>query len=243
LRIGDRTVFDQLGRRIGALRCVDMSVQPLQFLLLVFAGWVNRRQLEVIDYLKEENRVLREQLHGRRLRFTDEQRRRLAVRGKALGRRVLRDVTSLLTPDTILRWYRQLIAAKYDGTAERGAGRPRTAVPVQDLVVKFATENPGWGYTRLRGALGNLGHVIDRNTIKRILNEHGLQPAPERRKRMPWKTFIKAHLGAIAAMDFFTVEVLTLAGPAAAWSLDEAGRAQSHGRSRWVPQRHALCDP
>jgi putative transposase len=189
-----------------------MSVQPLQFLLLVFAGWVNRRQLEVIDYLKEENRVLREQLHGRRLRFTDEQRRRLTVRGKALGRRVLRDVTSLLTPDTILRCYRQLIAAKYDGTAERGAGRPRTAVPVQDLVVKFATENPGWGYTRLRGALGNLGHVIDRNTIKRILNEHGLQPAPERRKRMPWKTFIKAHLGAIAAMDFFTVEVLTLAG-------------------------------
>jgi len=189
-----------------------MSAEPLQFLLLVFAGWINRRQLEVIDYLKEENRVLREQLKGRRLRFTDDQRRRLAVRGKTLGRRVLRDVTSLLTPDTILRWYRQLIAAKYDGTSKRGAGRPGTAVPVRELVVKFATENPGWGYTRLRDALRNLGHIIGRNTIKRILNETGLQPAPQRSKRMPWKTFIKAHLGAIAAMDFFNVEVLSLAG-------------------------------
>ena len=189
-----------------------MSGQPLQFLLLVFAGWVNRRQLEVIDYLKEENLILREQMGGRRLRFTDEQRRRLAVRGKALGRRVLIEISSLLTPDTILRWYRQLIAAKYDGTARRGPGRPPTALLVQELVVKFAKENPGWGYTRLRDALGNLGHLVDRNTIKRILHAHGLEPAPERSKRMPWKTFIKAHFGAIAAMDFFDVEVLSLAG-------------------------------
>ncbi|MCU1281419.1 MAG: hypothetical protein JWM53_4965 [bacterium] len=189
-----------------------MSGQPLQFLLLLFAGWVNRRQLEVIDYLKEENRVLREQLHGRPPRFTDDQRRRLAVRGKVLGRRVLSDVTRLLTPDTILRWYRQLISAKYDGTAKRGPGRPSTAQSIEDLVVKFAKENAGWGYTRLRDALGNLGHVICRNTIKRILEEHGLPPAPERSKRMSWKTFIKAHLGAIAATDFFDVEVLSLAG-------------------------------
>ena len=156
--------------------------------------------------------MLREQLHGRRLQLTDDQRRRLAVRGKVLGRKALRNVTSLLTPDTILRWYRQLIAAKYDGTAQRGAGRPATAHSIQELVVRFATENPGWGYTRLRDALGNLGHVLGRTTIKRILNEHGLEPAPERSKRMPWKTFIKAHLGAIAAMDFFDVEVLSLAG-------------------------------
>src|SRR5260370_37290754 len=98
---------------------LGVSVQPLQFLILLFAGWVNRKQLEVIDYVKEENRVLREQLCGRRVRFTDDQRRRLAVRGKVLGRRVLRDVTSLLTPDTILRSHRQLIAAKSDGTAKR----------------------------------------------------------------------------------------------------------------------------
>jgi transposase InsO family protein len=189
-----------------------MIGQPLQFLLLLFAGWVNRRQLEIIDYLKEENRVLREQLCGRRLRLTDDQRRRLAVRGKALGRRALGEVTSLLAPDTILRWYRQLIAAKYDGSAKRGLGRPATAESIQALVVKFAKENLGWGYTRLRDALGNLGYVVGRNTIKRILKDRGLQPAPERSKRMPWKTFIKAHLGEIAAMDFFNVEVLSLTG-------------------------------
>ena len=80
-----------------------MKGRPVEFLLLLFAGWVNRRQLAIIDYLKAENRILCEQLQGRRPQFTDDQRRRLAIRGKALGRRVLRDVTSLLTPDTILR--------------------------------------------------------------------------------------------------------------------------------------------
>jgi hypothetical protein len=82
-----------------------MNSRPLEFLLLLFAGWVNRRQLAVIDYLKEENRILCVQMQGRRLQFTDDQRRRLAIRGKALGRRMLQDVTRLLTPDTILRWY------------------------------------------------------------------------------------------------------------------------------------------
>jgi putative transposase len=76
----------------------------------------------------------------------------------------------------------------------------------------MARSNPTWGYTRIRGALRNVGHVVGRNTIKRILKEHGIEPAPERGKRMPWKTFLKAHLGEIAATDFFTVEVLTLVG-------------------------------
>jgi hypothetical protein len=79
-------------------------------------------------------------------------------------------------------------------------------------VVTIATENPSWGYTRLLGALRNLGHELSRNTIKRIMLEHGLEPSPSRGKRMPWKTFLKAHLGAIAATDFFSVEVLTLTG-------------------------------
>ena len=142
-----------------------MSTAPLQFLLMTFAGWVDRRQLAMIDYLKEENLVLRQQLGGGRLRFTDEQRRRLAVKGRALGLRVLDEFTGLVTPDTILRWYRELIAAKYDGTVRRGAGRPGTASSVRKLVVRFAAENPTWGYTRIRGALHNLGHVLARNTI------------------------------------------------------------------------------
>ena len=76
----------------------------------------------------------------------------------------------------------------------------------------MAEENPGWGYTRIRGALANLGHEIARNTVKRILQEHGIDPAPERRKRTNWETFLKAHWEGLAATDLFTVEVLTLAG-------------------------------
>jgi hypothetical protein len=189
-----------------------MSVAPLQFLVLVFAGWVNRRQVEILAYIQEENRVLREQLGDRRVRFTDAQRRRLAAKGRVLGRHVLEQLAGLVTPDTILRWYRELIAKKYDGTAQRkGSSRGTTTSP-QRLVVRFATENPSWGYTRIRGALRNLGHELGRNTIKRILAEHGLEPAPKRGKTMPWKTFLKAHFGVIAATDFFSVEVLTLGG-------------------------------
>ena len=117
-----------------------------------------------------------------------------------------------MTPDTILRWYRELVAKKYDGTARRGCRGPGTAASLQRLVVQFATENPRWGYTRIRGALRNLGHEVGRNTIKRILAEHGLEPAPKRGKAMPWKTFLRAHFGVIAATDFFSVEVLTLGG-------------------------------
>ena len=97
----------------------------LQFLVLTFAGWVNRHQDDLIEYLREENRVLREQLGGRPLRLTDAQRRRLAVRGQKLGRRVLTRVASVATPDTILRWYRRLIAKKYDGCAYR---KPRPPI-------------------------------------------------------------------------------------------------------------------
>src|SRR5262249_51552527 len=151
-------------------------------------------------------------LHGCRLRLTDDQRRRLARKGSVLDRRVLTQVAGVVRPETILRWYRELIAKKYDGTARRGAGRPRTRQRVQDLVVRFATENPRWGYTRIRGALHNIGHDVGRNTIKRILLEQGLEPAPTRGKRMPWRTFLRSHCGVIAAMDFFAVEVLTLRG-------------------------------
>ena len=75
----------------------------LQFLILLVSGWVNRRQQDVIEYLKEENRVLREQRGGRRPRLSDDQRRRLAVKGKALGRKLLLEVAGIVTPDTILR--------------------------------------------------------------------------------------------------------------------------------------------
>ena len=184
----------------------------LHFLLLIFSGWANRQQQDVIAYLKVENRVLREQLGGRRLRLTDDQRRRLAMKGKLLGHKALGEVVGIVTPDTILRRHRQLVARKYDGSRKRGPGRPRTKHETVDLVVRMARENAGWGYTRIRDALRHLGHEIARNTVKRILLDHGIEPASERNRKTSWATFVRAHLGEIAAADFFTVEVLTLTG-------------------------------
>ena len=116
--------------------------------------------------------------------------------------------THVATPATLLRWYRCLIAANYDGSKNRSPGRPPTAKDIRELIVRVARENPTWGYTRLRGALKNLGHELGRNTIKRLLADHGIAPAPERGKSMSWSTFIKAHWGAIAATGLFTVEVV-----------------------------------
>lgn len=145
-----------------------MNTLQLQFLMLLFAGWVNRSQQDVIEYLQEENRIFREQLAGRRLRFTDRQRRRLAAKAKPIGRKGLFEIGTLVTPDTLLRWYRRLIAKKYDGSKTRKPGRPKTAVEIEELILRMARDNPRWGYTRIRGALRNLGHEIGRNTIKRI---------------------------------------------------------------------------
>ncbi len=117
-----------------------------------------------------------------------------------------------MTPDTILRWYGKLIAKKYDGSAKRVPGRPRMAQTIPDLVVRMAKENASWGYGRIEGALRNLGHDVSRSTIARILKEHGLEPAPQRRKGMSWATFLKSHWDVLAATDLFTVEVMTLRG-------------------------------
>lgn len=191
------------------------STSALQFLLFMFAGWVNRRQQDAIVYVTEEKRVLREELGGMRLHLNDDQRRRLAVKGNALGRRGLEEITRIVTPDTILRWYRTLVGRKCDGSKSRRPGRPPAPKEIAELVVRIARENPRFGYTRIRDVLRNLGHTVGRNTVTRILLEHGLEPAPERKKKTSWQTFIKAHMeqAAIAAMDFFKIEVLTVGGP------------------------------
>ena len=187
--------------------------QPLQFLILTAAGWLIRQQEHVIEYLHEENRILRELLGEKRIQFSDSQRRRLAVRGKRLGRQVLAGLVGIATPDTILRWHRKLVAQKYDGSGVWSRGRPKTSGEIAGLVIRMAGENPKWGYTRIRGALANLGHQIACNTVRRILSEHGIVPAPERSKRTSWKTFLRAHWERLAATDLFSVEVLTFAGP------------------------------
>jgi len=184
---------------------------PFQFLLVALAGWIHQQQREVIDYLQGENRVLREQLGPRRLRFTDDQRIRLAAKAKPVGRRVLQQFGTVVSPDTLLAWHRHLIARKYDGHQRRGPGRPPTT-EIRQLVVRMAVENRDWGYTRIQGALANLGHDVGRGTIATILRQHGIEPAPERRKRTTWREFLNAHWDVLAAADFFTVEVWTATG-------------------------------
>jgi putative transposase len=124
-------------------------------LLMVLSGWLERREREALTYLIEENRLLRRQLGGRRLRLTDDDRRRLAVRACRVGRRALREIATIVSPDTLLRWHRQLVARKWTYERRR-SGRPGVLAEIRRLVVRMAEENPTWGYTRIRGALKNV---------------------------------------------------------------------------------------
>ncbi len=175
------------------------------------AGWLNREQQKVLYYLREENRVLREQLDKKPIRFTDSQRRRLAAKGKELSRSLLAEFGGLVTPDTIMRWHRKLIAKKWTYPS-KNKGHPRLSEAVQDLIVKMAKENPTWGYKRIQGALKNLAQVLSPNTVKNVLLDHGIDPAPQRTAGMPWSKFLKAHWSTLAASDFFSTEVWTPSG-------------------------------
>jgi len=187
-------------------------LNPLSFVVSCLSGWLNQHQQHVIDYLTQGNHVLREQLGDRRLRFSDDQRRRLAARARELSRSVLAQVATIVTPATLLAWHRKLIASKYDGSAHRKPGRPRTDAEVETLILRMAKENRTWGYERIMGALANLGHKRSANTIATILKRHGVEPAPERGRKTTWKEFISRHFDQIAATDFFSVEVWTLKG-------------------------------
>jgi hypothetical protein len=173
-------------------------------LVVSISGWINQRQQQVIEYLVEENRVLREQIGNRRMRFTNDQRCRLATKAKKLGRRILTQVATIVTPETLLAWHRMLIAQKYDGSANRNPGRPRTLAEISDLVIRMAEENRGWGYRRIQGALANLGHLLAHTTIANILKRHGIEPAPERTRQTTWKEFLDRHWDQILASDLFT---------------------------------------
>jgi len=180
---------------------------------VTLAGWINEHQTLAIDYLREENRVLRERLKGKRLRLTEAQRRRLAAKGKALGRKLLGEIATIVGPDTILAWHRRLIAKHWDFSHKRcGPGRPKIMPEIRRLIVRFANDNPGWGYTKILGALKHVGHKVGRTTIANVLKENGIVPAPERRKRTSWLTFIRAHWASIGAIDFFTTDIWTLGG-------------------------------
>jgi len=183
----------------------------LQFCLLFLAGRIDESQQRLIEYLQAEIRVLREQL-GRKPRFSNDQRRRLAAKAKRAGIDALRRVVPIVTPETLLKWHRKLIAQKYDGSRTRAPGRPRVQASIERLILRFAQENPAWGYIRIAGALKNLGHAVGRTTVANILKRAGVDPAPQRRRSTSWSEFLRSHWHTLAAADFFTVEVWTAIG-------------------------------
>ncbi len=187
---------------------MNFIIKPWHILVATLAGWVNHRQQDVIDFLRTENQILKEKLGKRRILLSDDQRRRLALKGKVLGRKLLAEISTIFTPDTILRWHQTLIAQKWNFSDRRTQmGRPPTSKETQGLVVRMVRENPSWGYDRLQGALANLGHDISDTTVGNILRAHGIEPAPKRRLTSNWKTFLKAHWDVLAAIDFTTIEV------------------------------------
>ena len=189
------------------------SVPPLlTLLLMVVSGWVHRRQLIVIEFLQAENRTLKERLRGKRIRFTDDERALLARKAKAVGRKALLELDTIVSPDTLMRWHRRLVAEKWNFSKRRSPGRPGIMREISELIVRMAQDNPGWGYTRIQGALANLNHKVGRGTVANVLKVNGIEPAPERGKHNRWSTFLKAHWKILAASDFFSVEVWTPRG-------------------------------
>jgi putative transposase len=181
-------------------------------LLAYVTGLVNQELLLKNEYLVSENRILRAHL-PKRLRLTDPQRATLAEIGKRLGRKALENVACVAKPDTILAWYRRLVAQKFDGSNRRKyPGRPPVTQEVVDLVVQMARENASWGYDRIVGALGNVGHELSDQTVGNILRRHGIPTAPRRITNTTWRDFIAAHMAVLAGVDFFTVEVLSWRG-------------------------------
>jgi transposase InsO family protein len=178
-------------------------------MLMILAGRISRHQAAVIEYLLEENRVLKAQLEGRPPRLNDDQRLRLAVKAKVLDRKLLERVATIVTPDTLMRWHRRLIALKWT-FARSGPGRPGVMKTIREFIVRMARENSTWGYSRIQGELKSLGHHVARSTVSKVLKESGIPPAPER--PTSWRTFLRAHWGRIAAMDFLTAEVWTPRG-------------------------------
>jgi hypothetical protein len=174
-------------------------------LLAFVTGLVNQELLLRNEYLIAENRILHGQLPTR-LRLSDAERATLAEIANRLGRRALRDVARVAKPDSILGWYRRLIAQKFDGSRHRAyPGRPRVPTELEALVVRLARENRSWGYDRIAGALANLGHRISDQTAGNILRRYQIAPAPERTRTTTWKEFIRSHMDALAGTDFFSV--------------------------------------
>src|SRR5258708_10037438 len=181
-------------------------------MLAYITGTVDQELLLRNEYLAAENRILRAKIKGRLL-LSDAEKVTLAEIAHRLRRKALADVATTAKPDTLLGWYRKLIAKKFDGSRFRkSVGRPLVDEEIERLVVRMARENLTWGYDRIAGAMANLGYKISDETVGNILRRHDIPPAPKRKQTTSWKDFIRAHMAVMMGTDFFTVEVLTLRG-------------------------------
>jgi putative transposase len=195
------------------MKGVVMKVRPMGMLLMMLAGWINRHQQDVITYLKEENKILREKLGTKRILLNDNQRMRLARLAKRLGRAVLVDACCAFSPDTILKWHRNLVARNYDGSKKKNKpGRKRISEELEKLIIQIARKNKTWGSRRIKGQLKYLGHNICHTTIDNVLKRNGYPSGPDRARQTRWSEFLKSHWESLAAIDFFTTEVYTLTG-------------------------------
>jgi putative transposase len=180
--------------------------------LATYLAWcIDRELYKAIDYLREQVRVLVElqEKQNKQIRLSLSQRMRVAAKAKRLSRTLLERCTELFTADTILRWYRDLIAHKYDGSQNRiSPGRPPISQEIVDLVIRFKEDNPRWGYQKITDQVVYLGYTISKSTVKTILIENGYDPEPDLTVRSTWHEFLRSHWDVLVACDFFTIELL-----------------------------------
>ncbi len=178
--------------------------------LSVVGGYVDQELLARNEYLAAENEILRSKITGA-IKLSNDERIRLATIGKRIGMKALKEVANIVKPETILKWFRKLVAKKFDGSAMRGksCGRPPTPSDLEELIIRLTRENAGWGYDRIVGALSNLGIEVSDQTVGNVLKRNGIRPAPKRTPEIVWADFIKAHQEVLAACDFFTTEVIS----------------------------------
>jgi len=182
---------------------------PLFFELLSALNDPKKRAL--MDLYESQIRFLLNHLPKRPVPSQSE-KAHMSRAASQVGLKDLKEAFTLFTPETLLRWHREAVRKKWDYSSRRGPGRPPTLPEIERLIVQWAEQNPTWGYKHIRDALRNLGHIVSRSTIQNILNKHGINPAPQRRKSLSWSEFLRVHRDVLVGTDFFTWEVWTPLG-------------------------------
>ena len=208
-------------------------LQPWQLLLAILSGWIHHRQQKMIEFQNDQIESLLKQMGRKRILLTDDQRRLLAVKGKALGRKALRELTTIVTPDTILRWHRKLVANKWDHSEKRkSVGRPRIRQVIVDLILRFAKQNSTWGYDRIQGALASVGYHISDSTVGNILKANGIEPAPDRQRQTTWARFSKR----TETCWRRSISPRSRSGPRAGWSRSTCCSSWNSRRAAFISQ-------